>query len=355
MRLSNARLVERFFSIVLLFQVVGFSYIIVRIMTSLEQVPRMLPREMTPSATRAVDIDYDTHPPALNISKVPWLSAPMMPRVMTRTQHDDAIALLRTFTAMLDKANITYIMCDGTLLGSYMSHDILPWDDDLDLMVRFDDLPKVKQIFKQEHIWKQFTITGYHDSGKEYDFYTLKNLPPDLEDPQYYNYVYSSGLGSNESASLYHKFKFFQNNGTKAGSQGWNWPFIDIKYYMENETHVWNLDTKRRIRYIERFNFYPLHLRPFGSLWLPAPRDTRIYLINKYGRFRCRSSIWNHQKEVRQHSKKVRCWRLSRYYPFVWRDKLEGGVLEVLKVDNKVIQYVGVPESFSILQRPFAL
>ena len=216
-------------------------------------------------------------------------------------------------------------------------------------------MPKVKQIFKERSIWEQYTIAGYHDSGKEYDFYTLKNLPPDLEDPQYYNYIYSSGLGSNESASLYHKFKFFRNNSTFAGEQNWRWPFIDIKYYMENDSHIWNLDSKRRTYYIRRSDFYPLHLRPFASLWLPAPHNTRNFLISKYRRFHCRSSIWNHRKEVKQRSRKVRCWRLSRYYPFVWRDKLEGGVLEVLKVDNKVIQYVGVAESFSISQRPFAL
>lgn len=352
--MAHARRIERYVSFVLFCQLLGFSYIVVRIMTSLEHVTTRVLRQEARSISR--DVDYDTHPPTLNISKAPWMSAPMMPRVLNQTQHDDYVSLLQTLTSLFDAANVTYIMCDGTLLGSYMSHDMLPWDDDMDLMVRFDDLPRVKQIFQRKSLWRHYTIQGYHDSGKEYDFYTLKNLPPDLEDPLYYNYIYSSGSGSNESyTSLYHKFKFFLNNGTRAGTQTWNWPYIDVKYYMENSTHIWNLDMPKRVQFRERSTFYPLHLRPFASLWLPAPRDTRNYLINKYGRFRCRNSVWNHEKEVKQKQKKVRCWRLSRYYPFVWREKLEGGVLEVLKLDNKIIQYVGIPEMFSILQRPFAL
>jgi len=45
-------------------------------------------------------------------------------------------AALREFTLTLEKANITYFMIGGTLLGSYRHHARIPWDDDIDVAVK---------------------------------------------------------------------------------------------------------------------------------------------------------------------------------------------------------------------------
>lgn len=279
----------------------------------------------------------------------------MMPRAITRYEHDKYVQLLEVLSNLFFEANVTFFMCDGTLLGSYMGHDLLPWDDDLDIMVRYSDLPKVKKIFQNPELWIKYQLHGYHDPGNEYNYKLLRSFPDDADDSMYYQYTEPVTSPANSSIERFHKFKLFYKDSPNAGTKPWTWPYIDIKYYMENDTHIWNLDSKPRIRYIERSSFYPLHLRPLSWLWLPAPRDTRGYLINKYKRFRCRNSHWNHRDEERQKSRKVRCWRLYHYYPFVWREKLEGGVLEVLRLDGDIIQYVGVLETFSIFQRPFAL
>lgn len=335
MPLTNVRLFKIF-----LLPVLFMAFVVVFLFT------HKLTAVTNSNLTKSVN-DYNTQPYSLNISKVPWLSAPAVPRPITRKEYDTVIEILRTFTGLLERANVSYIMCDGTLLGSYMHHDIIPWDDDLDLMVRYRDLPKVKQIFKQESIWKEYSICGYHDGGKEYSFDTLQKLPPDINDPQYFI----------NSSRMLHKFKFFRKNSTKAGVFQWNWPFIDIKYYLENDTHVWNLDSQKVIIYHQRSNFYPLHLRPFGPLWLLAPRNTRDFLIKKFYQFRCESHFWDHKKEIQQHKKKAPCFELSKYYPFVWRERSNKGVLETLKIDNKIIQRIEVPESFndSQLPKPFDL
>ena len=43
------------------------------------------------------------------------------------------------FAVMCAKLNITYMMYGGTLLGSWRHHDIIPWDDDIDLQVNIRD------------------------------------------------------------------------------------------------------------------------------------------------------------------------------------------------------------------------
>ena len=76
---------------------------------------------------------------------LPWLSHPLLPRVITRDQRDRCIKLLLRVDAIFREFNITYMLAHGTQLGSYVMHDMLPWDDDLDIFI--DDLPKMKRLF----------------------------------------------------------------------------------------------------------------------------------------------------------------------------------------------------------------
>ena len=77
---------------------------------------------------------------------LPWLSHPRLPRVITRHERDRCVDLMATIDAIFREFNITYMMAHGTLLGSYVMHDMLPWDDDLDIFVNLDHLPKMRSI-----------------------------------------------------------------------------------------------------------------------------------------------------------------------------------------------------------------
>lgn len=78
---------------------------------------------------------------------LPWLSHPLLPRLLSRQERDRCIELLSTVDAILQEFNITYTLAHGTLLGSYVMHDMLPWDDDLDIFMNIDDIPKMKRLF----------------------------------------------------------------------------------------------------------------------------------------------------------------------------------------------------------------
>ena len=58
---------------------------------------------------------------------------------LNTAQHKELVDLLDVFAQLMEKYNISFVMFDGTLLGSYFFHDFIPWDDDLDLMVAWTD------------------------------------------------------------------------------------------------------------------------------------------------------------------------------------------------------------------------
>jgi hypothetical protein len=147
----------------------------------------------------------------------------------------------------------------------------------------------------------------------------------------------------------YHKFKFFRQRSQQVGDYKWKWPFIDVAYYKENDTHVWEYEyngVETRIA-----DFYPLQLRPFGSLWLPSPYKTREYLRKKYGRQKSMCKLGtDHQQEQPMEQLEVDCWKLTDDYPFVWRNKSRTGVIETLKINDYIIhqvEVVGNPDNIS--------
>ena len=268
----------------------------------------------------------NTSLPALS-TDVPWLSHPSLKRGVSSEQYREHICLLEAFDDVMRRENITYILCDGTLLGSFLMHDMIPWDDDLDVMVARRDMAKTINVFRE--IAKQGTYQAMNYQAKNTDF---ENLDKSV--------TFSEGKT--------HKFKFYRTSSKHAGKYGWRWPFVDIKFFEENDTHIWPVDYARRIYHVPKKSFFPPHVRPFGRLWLPAPRDTRRFLQIKFKQFKCKSSKWNHEKERVQKAVEVPCDTIYQYYPIVERLATEDGrgSTEILKLDDKVLHSVFVDEPY---------
>ena len=233
---------------------------------------------------------------------LPWLSHPRLPRVITRHERDRCIELLLTVGAIFREFNITYMLAHGTLLGSYVMHDMLPWDDDIDIFANIDDLPKIKRLFNANG--------AGHYKQIQYTETILKRR---------------TFLG-----------KLYFLGDPKAGSQNWHWPFIDICFYYKNNALM--------ISYRERppwqmytHLFFPLVQRPLGGYWFPAPRNVSAFIAHKYRKFVCRSHYWDHKNERNRRRYSANCTALASHYPFVKRNVLYGKTLETLVLNGTVI------------------
>ncbi|CAF1173124.1 unnamed protein product [Adineta steineri] len=248
-------------------------------------------------------------PPAFNDTKTfrfpyyrysHWKSSSIIPRVTTRCEHTLMMNLLMIIDRICRENKITYFISDGTLLGSVRHHDIIPWDDDLDIMVPNDKRKILNNEFKKINK----TLIGFALHYGELEEHEYDKL--------YYNITQTMGIDE------------------------WHFPFVDIFFYEQNQTHLWTLLNPKKpfqIKYI-----FPLILRPLGYLWLPAPREPkRLIKSNRFDK--CKSHYWNHRNESEQKQVTVECNRLKDIYPFVELNKKKEWI-EILKINNTIIHTV---------------
>ncbi|XP_046562334.1 uncharacterized protein LOC124271278 [Haliotis rubra] len=202
--------------------------------------------------------------------------------------------LMKTFSEGVP-TNITYFLYAGALLGSYSHHGMIPWDDDLDIIVREKDKPLL--------------LTFLQSLRPKYDHYTKWNV----------------------NWKLYHK------KSPKAGSKTWKWPFLDIFFYLEKSSFI--QDCKATQKKFNKSDVFPLIKRPFMGMMLPAPRHTRKVLESTYTIDLCVSNSYDHRLEIPVPVKcvvKLPCQFLRDKYPFVTRKNSDNKIVEILDDTNVI-------------------
>jgi hypothetical protein len=246
--------------------------------------------------------------PSLNSSKLNrlpyryslWKSSPLLARRMTPCEHNLAMHLLMIIERICRKHNITYMLADGSLLGSLRHHDIIPWDDDIDIIIPIEDKTRFANVIEKMN---ETLLQYYFKIKKEYN-------------REYY--------------------KVFLKNTPSAGIFPWNFPFVDIFLYVKNETHLWHLGQPETITKVE--DVFPLIMRPFGRLWLPTPRLPRQ--LSNFDLFHdCKGHFWDHKHEKPQNVTRLKCNDLKHIYPFVER-KYQLSSIEILKTNDTIIHTV---------------
>ncbi|CAF0857083.1 unnamed protein product [Rotaria sp. Silwood1] len=210
-----------------------------------------------------------------------WKTSPILPRLITPCEHQVYVKLMKTFDEICQANGIEYMISYSTLLGSYRNHDILPYDDDVDVLIHvkyYSLLSKMNALYNKAD-WK---------------FY--------LRTPTF--------------------MKFYFQASSFAGVFRWKWPFIDIFFYTDNSTHI-----KSDI-YIEKDIIFPLLLRPIATLWLPGPRNalrffkkiSEYYYSNLSFDDKCYLQKYSHRDEEEKYEQKVvNCAQLHNVYPYIQR------------------------------------
>ena len=262
------------------------------------------------------------------------------PPLLSEGETDHAMRLVRKLTSLLSAAGVTFTLWQGTVLGSYMTHGLLPWDDDVDLAVRWADMPKVKMALRDaSSMWRLYNVTSFMEDADVYSRTVLTSGD-----------VWGKSVPNPTGRQRYHRFKFFATNSLPAGNTTWNWPNIDVLFYQENATHVWSHSEPDMAEYFPRAIFYPLHRRPLGAMWLPSPADSHSYLTLRYGNnFRCSTPTKNHRLERPRQAIAVPCCALYWTYPIVLRQATSGGVMESLLLGNETQHAAFVKEKLMVL------
>ena len=254
----------------------------------------------------------------LDHQDVPWRDSSLVPRVLTKEEHELAIRLIQTVSEIFSQHDIQWVIYYGTLIGSFMCHDLLPWDDDLDALIDVKDIHKV---------------IAMEDSG------ILRN----------------AGLQYTVFRHI-HKLSFMDQ--PLVGPWSWSWPSLDLIPYIKQGEIIQNLDprnTKHRFS-VPKGKFLPTHMRPLSMLWLPAPNNLYFMLSVTYQssqgqmfKFTCVTAEYDHKLEnFRMGRHQASCSKLIKDYPFVWRSGASNGTMtvETLRIDNKVLYNVTLKEQY---------
>ncbi len=186
--------------------------------------------------------------------------------------------LMETVSNTLKDQNIPFWAISGTLLGAARHQGMIPWDDDLDIIIH------VRDRLRLEH---------------------LANL---LDRQGLQLYIYSDYF-----------YKIFPKNGEPIYAENgsaypWKYPFLDIftvnklqgkirivsrTYPRSDLYNEWWLEPKE-------LKMPPLFL-PFGPLTIPAPRNYENILSREYGAdWKIAAYLWhNHATEMRYKRVKV--------------------------------------------------
>tara|TARA_B100001059_G_scaffold142238_1_gene142172 strand:+ start:3815 stop:4048 length:234 start_codon:yes stop_codon:yes gene_type:complete len=67
---------------------------------------------------------------------------------MSKKEKQDLLELMNIWTTVSERVGIRWSVCAGTYMGLRRNNKQIPWDDDFDVTIVKEDLPKFQNIDK---------------------------------------------------------------------------------------------------------------------------------------------------------------------------------------------------------------
>ena len=71
---------------------------------------------------------------------------------MTPNETKHLLAVFKATTTLLNRIGIEYILYGGTLIGAYRHHALIPWDDDVDILVSVYKKDQLREVFNNSEV-----------------------------------------------------------------------------------------------------------------------------------------------------------------------------------------------------------
>lgn len=197
-------------------------------------------------------------------------------------QRGEFYQLMIEVDQLFNENQIAYWGMFGTLLGAIRHEGMIPWDDDLDLIIKYNDRYQLEKLLPLLHK-KGLELINY--GNLFYKIYPLKGK--DILDEQ----------------------------GQKLP---WKYPFMDIFLISKfnEQFHVVSIDNPQQVIYpAKNYNsllitselHYPINRVKFGPILLPIPHNPSNVLTRLYGTDWKNTAYMQHchEKEKALHSIKV--------------------------------------------------
>ena len=83
--------------------------------------------------------------------------------------------ILKVFIEICNKYQLRYYCCAGTAIGAARHHGMIPWDDDIDVLMPRPDYDRLLEIAKHEDFGKYEVVTPYNNESYPLYFSKLVN------------------------------------------------------------------------------------------------------------------------------------------------------------------------------------
>ncbi|KAK7492737.1 hypothetical protein BaRGS_00016042 [Batillaria attramentaria] len=206
------------------------------------------------------------------------------------------------FIRACEKYGWDYFLIGGSLLGAWRHHGLIPWDDDVDIIMNGSDWREVRHV--------------------------LGNIPGFT--------LWAQSVGV---------WRFFLSDLPTVPGSVHKWPFLDIFFFDENSTHLWGLTDHVHYMMFQRKYVLPLTKARWERWQLPVPACAERMLVHEYKNIStCISTLSVHEKGYVRETHSVPCSRLHSVFPFVFRcsEKATGRVVESSRVGDRIVEELTV-------------